>query len=233
MTLFCAVLPASAQDSAKDVIIRLQTTYDETKDFSSLFTLETFIKSVGAPSIVNGRVYFKKPGMMRWEYTDPIQDQIISDGETLWYYIPKDKQVRIYKSSEAFEKDFFMGLLYGEGDLNKDFSATLQKLDDEKTKIYYLVDLTPKDERASIMKILMLVSKDNFLAQQINIYDRMGNITRIAFKDIVLNTGLKNSFFHFIVPSGVETVKVESEIAGPPETSVNVEIIEKDKEKNK
>jgi hypothetical protein len=42
-----------------------------------------------------------------------------------------------------------------------------------------------------------------------------------------VNSGLKDSLFHFIVPSGVETIKIENEPAGPPEINVEVEIIEK------
>ena len=67
----------------------------------------------------------------------------------------------------------------------------------------------------------------NNILNQINTYDILGNVSRIAFKDISLNSGLKNSFFHFIVPSGVETIKIEGELAGPPETSVEVDIIDK------
>jgi outer membrane lipoprotein carrier protein len=221
---------AFAQDSLDDVIKNLQERYDETKDFSSVFTQETITKSLGAPAIVNGKVYFKKPGMVRWEYTDPIVQDIISDGETLWLYLPDDKQVRIYKAAEAFGNQAFLGFLFGEGEITDDFETALGELDAEKAQDYYLLMLAPKDPESTIYRILLLVDKENYLIHQVNTYDILGNVTRIAFKDIATNSGLKNSLFHFIVPPGVETIKIESEPGGggAPEHNLDVEIIEKD-----
>ena len=218
---------ALSEESANDIVDKLQNQYNKTTDFSAVFTQETMTKSLGVPAIVNGKVYFKKPGMMRWKYTDPITHEIITDGETLWYYFPEEKQVRIYKTSEAFENELFLGFLFGEGKLTDDFEVILGEPELDVSKDYYVLMLAPKDPDTVIERIILLVDKNDYLVNQINTYDILGNVSRIAFKDISLNSGLKNSFFHFIVPSGVETIKIEGELAGPPETSVEVDIIDK------
>jgi len=220
-------MTVSAEETLDSIIKNLQRQYDQTKDFSALFTQETMTKSLGAPAIVNGKLYFKKPGMMKWEYSDPINNQIISDGTTLWYYIPDDKQVRVYNALEAFEQEFFLGYLFGEGSLEENFEVALAELDPEQAEEYYLVALAPKDPDSTIERILLLVNKETYNIHQFNTYDVLGNVTRIAFEDIRVNTGLKDSLFHFIVPSGVETIKIESEPAGPPEIDVEVEILER------
>lgn len=225
--LSICTITATAEESLSTVIKNLQNQYDQTKDFSALFTQETMTKSLGAPAIVNGKLYFKKPGMMKWEYSDPINNQIISDGTTLWYYIPDDKQVRVYNALEAFEQEFFLSYLFGEGNLEENFEVALAELDPEQADEYYLIALAPKDMDSTVERILLLVNKETYNIHQFNTYDVLGNVTRIAFEDIKVNSGLKDSLFHFIVPSGVETIKIESEPAGPPEIEVEVEILDK------
>ncbi len=44
---------------------------------------------------VGGNFLFKKPNFFKWNYIDPIQSQIISDGELLYLYDPDLKQVVI------------------------------------------------------------------------------------------------------------------------------------------
>lgn len=225
--LSICTITATAEESLSTVIKNLQNQYDQTKDFSALFTQETMTKSLGAPAIVNGKLYFKKPGMMKWEYSDPINNQIISDGTTLWYYIPDDKQVRVYNALEAFEQEFFLSYLFGEGNLEENFEVALAELDPKQADEYYLIALAPKDMDSTVERILLLVNKETYNIHQFNTYDVLGNVTRIAFEDIKVNSGLKDSLFHFIVPSGVETIKIESEPAGPPEIEVEVEILDK------
>ncbi len=219
-------LTASAEETVGAVINSLQAKYDQTQDFSATFTQETISKSIGAPAIINGKVYVKKPGKMLWEYTDPKKQQIISDGQTLWFYVPDDKQVRIYKTAEAFENLPFLNFLFGKGKIEDDFTAAFSELDKDKAKDYYLIALTPKGKDSSIDKVLILVSKRDYLINQLNTYDVLGNVTRIAFKDMALNSGLKDSMFHFIVPPGVETIKIETKPTPKAKGNVKVEIIE-------
>ncbi len=227
--MVCLGLSAYGQEAVGDVVDKLQAQYDQTNDYSALFTQETISKSLGAPAVINGKVYIKKPGMMRWEYTDPKKQQIISDGQTLWFYIPDDKQVRIYKTAEAFENLPFLNFLFGKGKIKDDFTATLGDPGKEKANDYYLIVLAPKSQNSSIDKVLILVTKKDYIISQLNTYDVLGNVTRIAFKDISVNSGLKDSMFHFIVPDGVETIKIETKTAPKPKSDVKIEIEEKNK----
>jgi len=220
------VLPAAAEEGVNEVIKKLQAQYDQTLDFSATFTQETISKSIGAPAIMNGKVYIKKPGMMRLDYTDPKKWQIISDGQTSWLYFPDDKQVRIYKTSEAFENLPFLDFLFGKGKITDDFTASFGELDKDQAKDSYLIVLAPKDKESTIDRILILVSRSDYLIKQLNTYDVIGSIIRIAFKDIALNSGLKDTMFHFIVPPGVETFKIETKTPPKAKGNVKIEIIE-------
>ncbi|MBN2223804.1 MAG: outer membrane lipoprotein chaperone LolA [Deltaproteobacteria bacterium] len=224
-----AGLSAAAEESVTEVINKLQAQYDQTLDFSATFTQETISKSIGAPAIMNGKVYIKKPGMMRLDYTDPKKWQIISDGQTSWLYFPEDKQVRIYKTAEAFENLPFLNFLFGKGKIADDFTASFGELDKDQAKDSYLIVLAPKNKDSTIDRVLILVSRNDYLIKQLNTYDVIGTVIRIAFKDIALNSGLKDSMFHFIVPPGVETFKIETKTPPKAKGNVKIEIIENNK----
>jgi outer membrane lipoprotein carrier protein len=224
-----AGLSAAAEESVNDVINKLQAQYDQTLDFSATFTQETISKSIGAPAIMNGKVYIKKPGMMRLDYTDPKKWQIVSDGQTSWLYFPEDKQVRIYKTAEAFENLPFLNFLFGKGKIADDFTASFGELDKDQAKDSYLIVLAPKSKDSTIDRVLILVSRNDYLIKQLNTYDVIGAVIRIAFKDIALNSGLKDSMFHFIVPPGVETFKIETKTPPKAKGNVKIEIIEDNK----
>ena len=219
-------ISASAEEGVNEVIDKLQANYDQTEDFSATFTQETISKSIGAPAIMNGKIYIKKPGMMRIDYTDPKKWQIISDGVTSWLYFPDDKQVRIYKTAEAFENVPFLNFLFGKGKISDDFTASFGELEKGEAANSYLLVLAPKSADSTIDRVLILVSKSDYLIKQLNTYDVLGSVIRIAFKDIALNSGLKDSTFHFIVPSGVETFKIETKTPPKAKGNVKIEIIE-------
>ncbi len=219
-------ISAAAEEGVNEVIDKLQANYDRTEDFSATFTQETISKSIGAPAVMNGKIYIKKPGMMRIDYTDPKKWQIISDGVTSWLYFPDDKQVRIYKTAEAFENVPFLNFLFGKGRISDDFTASFGELEKSEAANSYLLVLAPKSADSTIDRVLILVSKNEYLIKQLNTYDVLGGVIRIAFKDIALNSGLKDSMFHFIVPSGVETFKIETKTPPKAKGNVKIEIIE-------
>ena len=55
------------------------------------------------PQKGEGKVYFKKKGMMRWDYQVPNQ-KLISNGQTLWYYQPEENQVFVSDVSKVLKE---------------------------------------------------------------------------------------------------------------------------------
>ena len=146
----------------------------------------------------------------------------------MWYYKPNEKQVVIYESKEVLENEFFLPFLFGEGKLTKKFEVALKESNTKEAKDSYLVALRPKTPDTGVKWILLVVDKKTYLISQINTYFETNNITRIAFEDIKTNKNLKDSFFNFQVPSGVELIRKKSNYSGEPKTKVDIEILEKD-----
>src|SRR4030042_2060331 len=65
--------------TGETVLSEIQNRYEKTNDFEANFVQEYVSKVMKQPNRGEGKVYFKKKGMMRWDYTVPNQ-KLISDG---------------------------------------------------------------------------------------------------------------------------------------------------------
>ena len=57
--------------SVPDLVKRLQARYDSTDGFRADFTQEVESATLGQKVESRGTVVFKKPGRMRWEFSEP------------------------------------------------------------------------------------------------------------------------------------------------------------------
>jgi outer membrane lipoprotein carrier protein len=191
--------------SAQAVLTEIQTRYENTNDMEANFLQEYIGKVMRQPNRGEGKVYFKKKGMMRWDYRIPNQ-QFISDGQMLWYYQPEEKQVVISDVSRTL-KEF--GFLAGEGDLRRDFELLNMNESISPKEEHFVLELIPKEPHAALSKVTLTVDKKTYYVVQTDVFDGLGNVTRTRFTNIKTNKELPNSFFHFTIPPGVEVLKMQ------------------------
>src|SRR4051812_41529849 len=75
----------AAAAAVPDIVKRLQERYDSTQGFRADFAQEIESATLGQKVESRGTVVFKKPGRMRWEFTEPPQT-LVSDGKFFWFY---------------------------------------------------------------------------------------------------------------------------------------------------
>src|SRR5262249_5617746 len=88
-----AALAPGIDSATREIVDRTQARYDTTKNFVASFSQELHVASGAQVVRSAGKVYFAKPGRMRWEYTAPEPQTIVGDGTFLWFDQPKDQQV--------------------------------------------------------------------------------------------------------------------------------------------
>jgi outer membrane lipoprotein carrier protein len=198
--VFCA--------TGQEVLNEIQSRYEKTNDFEASFIQEYVGKVMRQSNRGEGKVYFKKKGMMRWDYTVPNQ-KLISDGHTLWYYQPEEKQVLLSDVSRVLKEKTPLGFLAGEGNLSRDFDLLNLNESVSQKEDNYVVELAPKEPLATLAKLTLTVDKKTYTVLQSDVFDGLGNVTRTRFIDIKTNVGLSNSFFHFTIPPGTEVIKMQ------------------------
>jgi outer membrane lipoprotein carrier protein len=198
--VFCA--------TGQEVLNEIQNRYEKTNDFEGRFIQEYIGKVMKQPNRGEGKVYFKKRGMMRWDYTVPNQ-KLLSDGHTLWYYQPEEKQVLVSDVSRVLKEKTPLAFLAGEGNLSRDFDILNLNESVSQKEDNYVVELVPKELLATLSKLMLTVDKKTYTVLQADVFDGLGNVTRTRFIDIKTNVGLSNSFFHFSIPPGTEVIKMQ------------------------
>src|SRR3989442_8531436 len=104
LTLVLFAVPAAAQPatvSLDDAVRGIEAEYGRMTDLKAEISQTSFNKSLNQTIPAAGQVYLKKGGKLRWEYTEPTQQGIVSDGKTIWLYTPQLNQVNTGPAPEA------------------------------------------------------------------------------------------------------------------------------------
>lgn len=176
------------------------------KSFRASFFQESILKAMQMTDTAEGYLIVKPPGKMRWEYTIPDSQTIITDGRTMWIYRPADRQVMVGKAPEFFGGGRGAGLLSNISQIRKDFNISLQPARNEK---YYHLKLIPRKTTPDLTDIIMSVDKRSFRIDQVITHNAYGDETRIVLNHYQFDIHPKDDLFHFTIPKGVEVIQME------------------------
>jgi outer membrane lipoprotein carrier protein len=191
-----------------DTAQKLQSSYEKTKDLQADFVQETTIKSIKKTEREEGKVFFKNPKNMLWEYTKPKGKKLVINSQTAWLYLAGEKVAYKQKSESIFQSKTLIQFFAGSGKLKDDFIikyAEPKALDKEGN---YLLALIPKEKTAACNSVKLTVDKNNFYILQVSFDDVMGNSTTLKFSNISINTELAQKIFQFKPPAGVEVFEM-------------------------
>ncbi len=189
----------------KDVVDNLQQRYERIKDYQADFAQEAVLKIGQTTEKAFGKIYVKKPDMMRWDYDKPRRQQIIINKQEIIIYIPDEKQVMKDRLPQGSVN--MTSFITNIARIREDFNITFYQNKKEPNSGRYFLELTPKKEGMNITKAVIEVSEKDFLIQKLSITDLQGNITNVSFSDIKIDAGIKDSLFAFKIPKGVEVIE--------------------------
>ncbi|PIE33228.1 hypothetical protein CSA56_12980 [candidate division KSB3 bacterium] len=205
LCLLLVPLAWSQQQPTLDTIIdRVQAEYERTQDIYATFTQISRLRSLPAPKQSEGIVYFKKPGKMRWEYTNPEQQLLVSDGKTMWFYVTEDSQVIVQNAEDAYGSRTPVTFLSGMGKLQNDFYMKLLPAGENGE---YKLELLPKQPQPELAKLILSVDPNAYRIIHTAVYDPYGNITDVFLHNIETNTTPPDDLFSLAIPDGVDVIR--------------------------
>jgi outer membrane lipoprotein carrier protein len=207
-------IPCAFAVTGQALVSEVQRRYENTTDLEAAFVQEYIGKVMKRSQRGEGKVFLKKKGMMRWDYTVPNQ-KLISNGHTFWYYQPEENQVFVSDVSKVLKEKTPLAFLAGEGDLSRDFSLIQFNEAVAQKEENYVLELAPKEPQPGLSKLVLTVDKKTYYVLQVDVFDEMGNVTRTRFIDIKTNNTLPASMFQFTIPPGTEILKVQDQPASP------------------
>jgi outer membrane lipoprotein carrier protein len=190
-----------------DAVVRgLETAYGKMNDLKGEFSQTAFNKSLNQTIPAHGTMYMKRGGKLRWEYTEPTPQEIVSDGKTLWVYTPSLNQVNVGDAPEALAGpagSFLAGLGRVREHFHARFLNPAQPHADDGTVV---LDLTPKQPQPTMTRLLLSVDPRGWQVRRAVVYDQFENTVTMQFGQLAVNSGLADSLFTFVPPRGVATV---------------------------
>lgn len=238
LILLVWLLPAAARAASLDEVVRtLESPFragasaaTAIRDFKADFSQESKIASLDRTQQGRGKVAMRfvrkdpdQPPVVqfRWDYSEPNDQLIVSDGRTMWVYVPENRQVIESEVAEVKRSDGNdpLTFLTGLGNLGRDFTIAFAT-PDRDAEGNWVLELTPRKPSPLVARLQIVVDRraveafsrggntGGYLPLHSSlVVDSGGNSTRIEFSDIRINQGLGDKDFRFTVPAGVEVVR--------------------------
>lgn len=170
------------------------------RDFSGTFTQTYRSGALGRALVETGTVKVKRPSRMLFEYEKPEKKLFVADGDSYYFYVPRDKQVMIQNQKGDTRAT---ARILAEGHLLEHFDCTGEETDPLGRKFL----LSPKNgEKDANVKSIAIVLDASLKLLALEIQNAEGSSSRMVFSAFKENVGLKDSEFRFDVPKGVEVI---------------------------
>jgi outer membrane lipoprotein carrier protein len=153
-----------------------------------------------------GQLFFRSPDKLRMDQKKPQAEQLICNGDKVWWYLPEEKTVNVYRLKDYVQQikpiiDFLSGL----GGLEKNFSVRLDTTISKETSFHQLM-LKPKNPQPDLQQVMVRISKTTFLPLEFTFENLMGDGTRFRFSRVQTKVPLAGSRFEFIPPEGTRVI---------------------------
>lgn len=203
--------PASVElaqaPSLEDVVLGMQRKYEGTTDFSATFTQQYTYTVLKRTQESQGTVLFKKPGLMRWDYSTPeAKTFAVADGKlTIW-----QKDDHTVMVDHCFKQDGLtasVSFLWGAGKITEQFDVAWFP-GQFGAKTDHHLQLTPKQPNTVFVRMILVVDPKSYEVKQSILVDPQGNVNRFLFSDLKLNRGVKKESFVLTIPAGVPQSRI-------------------------
>ena len=148
----------------------------------------------------------KKPGKMRWEYSQPAAKLFVADGKQLIVYEPEEEQVIIDPHFESSQLTSSVGFLWGQSKLTESFTIAIPG--DVSTKVAgaKIIELRPKKD-ATYVRLILLVEEKTGKVLESTLFETSGNTNHFKFNNVRTNAKVADSKFTFEPPANVEIIR--------------------------
>jgi outer membrane lipoprotein carrier protein len=232
-----AATPVLAVTEAKaaPAVHALEAHYHNVKTLRAIF-LQRYSDGREGPQVQSGTVYFSRPGRMRWEYESPAQQLFISDGKTVWFFVPADRTVTRAPMKESADWRTPLALLTGKAKLSELCSRIDLTNATPGTAGDVVLRCLPRGEKSASKlaakqddpdtilttpgqpfdQVLLEVNPSTGELADVRVIEPGGIEIDYRFGNWIENPPLTDSLFHFEPPPGVAIVDESKDLRAAP-----------------
>lgn len=188
LLIITLTISLSAQNAEK-VLEDLSAKTNSFNNIKATFTYKMNNQEAGIDEVTNGTLMVSGE-----KYRLNIAGQeIISNGSTLWTYIPDSDEVQINDVSE--DGGFSPSELLSS--YNEEYEAKMQEDINKEGAICYQLKLKPKKEDSNFDYVILNINKELLQLVDFIIYDFEGNIFSYEIKQFLTNSEISEDYFSF------------------------------------
>lgn len=202
VSLVCLPLRAAEPD-LNTLLKSIEHRYNSAKTLEVHFT-ESYSVDGRSRQSESGELTLRKPGRMRWDYSEPAGKLFVSDGKDVYLYTPNAHRVEKakLKASEDLRAPF--AFLLGKLDFAKEFKDFEMKQEGADQ----LIIAKAKNNKLPYEKVQMLITPSDEIERLVVNGPDLSMLT-FQFKDEKLNPPVDDATFKFQMPQGATLVQGE------------------------
>jgi len=176
------------------------------KDFQAKF-IQISKNPVNQSQQDEGLLYLTRDKKMRVDYQKPEEKHFISNGKTLFTYVPANRQVTQDVVKDSMVEQFPIMFLLGRSGLRKEFKEVRFLNVKPMFEGDQVLRLTPNRKSQDIERIEIEVNPRTNLIDRMTILNTDKSSTDFAFLEIEINRNIPASTFEFTPPQGIRVVQ--------------------------
>ena len=189
--------------NAAEVAARVDRHYNALRSLEVHF-VQTYT-GMGMNRRESGVLLLKKPGKMRWTYTDPDGKLFVLDGKDGYFYSPGDTEAQKVNEKKLDDLRSPLQFLLGHTELQKELTGLTATPDGNGG---WVLSGVPKGLEQRVSSLRITVAADGTI-RSMTIEETDGVANRFEFSGEAGNVPAADSAFVFTAPAGVHVVEGE------------------------
>lgn len=197
---------AGAQSPAA-VMDRAVKRYTDMTSMSADFRQTITNPLTGTTATSRGVILRKDPNLLAITFSDPKGDRIVSDGTSLWVYLPSSAPGQVMKMPAGSGGSMVIdpgGLFLSSPSSRYTISGGAQSTVGGRRTVQ--VNLVPKRANNAFTQAKVWVDAADYSIRQFEIVDANGLTRRVAISNVKANAAIPSSSFRFTAPKGARVI---------------------------
>jgi outer membrane lipoprotein carrier protein len=193
---------AFAGDAPLDGLLKqVEARYNHAKTLQVLFQ-EQYIRPGQIRRVESGVLLLRKPGRMRWDYTEPKGKEFLSDGRFLYLYTPETNRAEKTRMQETADMRAPLAFLLGKLNFQKEF----RNIHGQPEGAGMRIAAEPRTDNLPYSHVEFVVTPDGRIREvKVTAFDQ--SILDFTFDQEKMDPPLEAKLFQFQLPAGAQMVE--------------------------
>jgi outer membrane lipoprotein carrier protein len=202
------IAPALRAQSTDEALDHAVSVWSKVKTARATFEQTVTNSLTGSSATAHGEFQEQRPNRLSIRFTDPSGDRIVSDGESVWVYLPSSAPGQVVKHAASDQSAIPLGIT-GEflTDPRRRYDISAAGTATVEDHAAHALTLLPKTStQRSFDKATIWVDDDDGLIRQFEVVEPSGVTRRVRITSLDINVPVDRAVFAFKPPAGVRVI---------------------------